>query len=104
MARIPPMYYTWSVLKKKLMTPSLLELKVTPSFCFAFKIPDDVTATNKYSLTPSLFQLSPKLSNTLSPLYCTIVMTRSSYDHIMSTARQLICGFDSSKFRSNFLC
>ena len=27
------------------MTPSLLELKVTPSFCFAFKIPDDVTAT-----------------------------------------------------------
>ena len=27
------------------MTPSLLELKVTPSFCFVFKIPDDVTAT-----------------------------------------------------------
>ena len=74
----------------KSMMPSLLELKVTPSFCFAFKIPDDVTATNKYSLTPSLFQLSPKLSNILSPLYCTIIMTRSSYDHIMSTARQLI--------------
>jgi hypothetical protein len=32
----------------KSMTPSLLELKVTPSFCFAFKIPDGVTATNKY--------------------------------------------------------
>ena len=29
----------------KSMTPSLLELKVTPSFCFTFKIPDDVTAT-----------------------------------------------------------
>ena len=29
----------------KSMMPSLLELKVTPSFCFAFKIPDDVTAT-----------------------------------------------------------
>ena len=28
------------------MTPSLLELKVTPSLCFAFKIPDDVTASN----------------------------------------------------------
>ena len=25
----------------KSMTPSLLELKVIPSFCFAFKIPDD---------------------------------------------------------------
>ena len=32
----------------KSMPPSLLELKVTPSFCFAFKIPDDPTATNKY--------------------------------------------------------
>ena len=34
----------------KSMTPSLLELKVTPSFCFTFKIPDNVTATNKYLL------------------------------------------------------
>ena len=32
----------------KSMPPSLSELKVTPSFCFAFKIPDDVTASNKY--------------------------------------------------------
>ena len=31
----------------KSMPPSLSELKVIPSFCFAFKIPDDVTATNK---------------------------------------------------------
>ena len=31
----------------KSMPPSLSELKVTPSFCFAFKIPDDPTATNK---------------------------------------------------------
>ena len=30
----------------KSMLPSLLELKVTPSFCFAFKIPDNLTATN----------------------------------------------------------
>ena len=27
------------------MPPSLSELKVIPSFYFAFKIPDDVTAT-----------------------------------------------------------
>ena len=33
----------------KAMTPSLLELKVTPSFLFAFKIPDDVTATTVYT-------------------------------------------------------
>jgi hypothetical protein len=31
----------------KSMPPSLSELKVIPSFCFAFKIPDDVTATSK---------------------------------------------------------
>ena len=29
----------------KAMPPSLLELKVLPSFCFAFKIPDDVAAS-----------------------------------------------------------
>ena len=32
----------------KSMPPSLSELKVTPTFCFAFKIPEDLTATNKY--------------------------------------------------------
>ena len=30
----------------KSMLPSLLELKVIPSFCFPFKTPDDLTATN----------------------------------------------------------
>ena len=30
----------------KSMTSCLSELKVTPSFCFPFKIPDDLTATN----------------------------------------------------------
>ena len=30
----------------KSMPPSLSELKVTPSFCFPFKIPDDLTATS----------------------------------------------------------
>ena len=29
----------------KLMLPSLSELKVTPSFCFTFKTPDDVAAS-----------------------------------------------------------
>ena len=32
----------------KSMPPSLSELKVTPSFCFAFKIPNDPTATTMY--------------------------------------------------------
>ena len=32
----------------KAMPPSLSELKVTPSFCFAFKIPDDRAVTSKY--------------------------------------------------------
>ena len=32
----------------KSMPPSLEELKVTPSFCFAFKIPDDVAASSTY--------------------------------------------------------
>ena len=32
----------------KSMPPSLSELKVTPSFCFPIKIPDDPTASNEY--------------------------------------------------------
>ena len=32
----------------KAMPPSLSELKVTPSFCFPFKIPDDHAVTNSY--------------------------------------------------------
>ena len=33
----------------KSMPPSSSELKVTLSFCFPFKIPDDPTATNIYT-------------------------------------------------------
>ena len=33
------------------MTSCLSKLKVTPSFCFAFKIPDDVTASSMYVCT-----------------------------------------------------
>ena len=36
----------------KSMLPSLSELKVTTSFCFAFKIPDDMTASSKYTENP----------------------------------------------------
>ena len=38
----------------KAMLPSLLELKVLPSFCFAFKIPDDVAASIIYTV-PLIF-------------------------------------------------
>ena len=39
----------------KSMPPSLSELKVTPSFCFPFKIPDDPTATRcNYTVLPQL--------------------------------------------------
>ena len=34
----------------KAMLPSLSELKVLPSFCFAFKIPDDRAVTSNYYL------------------------------------------------------
>ena len=38
-----------------------MELKVTPSFCFAFKIPDDVTATNVYGFL--IFRQTLRLPN-----------------------------------------
>ena len=34
----------------KAMPPSLSELKVLPSFCFAFKIPDDVAASTIHGM------------------------------------------------------
>ena len=46
----------------KSMPPSLSELKVIPSFCFAFKIPDDVTSTNKYSSKAKASQKSTQAS------------------------------------------
>ena len=39
------------------MPPSISKSKVTPSFCFAFKIPDDVTATIKYN-SPTVVDFS----------------------------------------------
>ena len=42
----------------KLVSPSLSELKVTPSFCFAFKIPDDVTASIIYCTKKYYTQLN----------------------------------------------
>ena len=47
------------------MPPSLSELKVTPSFCFAFKIPDNVTATSKYSLDSSNIKIA---ANVIKPM------------------------------------
>ena len=45
------------------MPPSLSELKVLPSFCFAFKIPDDVAASNNYMFLTKIkiFNVKPKL-------------------------------------------
>ena len=45
----------------KSMPPSLSEIKVIPSFCFTFKIPEDVTATIIYSFSLTNFDLWTKL-------------------------------------------
>ena len=43
----------------KSMPPSLSELKVTPSFCFPFKIPDDPTASTVYMAKATSLLLPP---------------------------------------------
>ena len=45
----------------KAMPPSLSELKVTPSFCFAFKIPDDRAVTTIYHKTVNYTRNSNKV-------------------------------------------
>ena len=44
------------------MPPSLSELKVTPSFCFAFKIPDDVTASIMYVQVKDINEVGNKMA------------------------------------------
>ena len=53
----------------KSMPPSLSELKVTPSFCFAFKIPDDVAPSNMY-IDIRLFSAFQDLHRTGCSLFC----------------------------------
>ena len=50
----------------KSMPPSLSDLKVTPSFCFAFKIPDNPTATTVESLGPFLWMTAGCAENIIS--------------------------------------
>ena len=45
----------------KAMPPSLSELKVLPSFCFAFKIPDDRAVTNIYTTFPIKILLKTRM-------------------------------------------
>ena len=49
----------------KAMPPSLSELKVLPSFCFAFKIPDDVAASSRYISLQSKSETNTSGQNTL---------------------------------------
>ena len=58
----------------KSMPPSLLELKVTPSFCFSFKIPDDPTATTTYLVISTFFsEIHFSMVKTLTRLYLQIL-------------------------------
>ena len=52
----------------KAMPPTLSELKVLPSFCFAFKIPDDVAASNVDSYAKTFLILYPSLENSTTPI------------------------------------
>ena len=54
---LPPRHCSFEIFVKA-MPPSLSELKVLPSFCFAFKIPDDVTASSTH-VSNRLPQTSP---------------------------------------------
>ena len=48
----------------KSMLPSFSELKVTPSFCFTFKIPDDMAVTTYLTQIKSFYFLIQPLLET----------------------------------------
>ena len=64
----------------KSMPPSLSELKVLPSFCFAFKIPDDRAVTTKYTHLVGSRELVRKYSNYQRLTPCKINEGTSPYD------------------------
>ena len=79
----------------KAMPPSLSELKFLPSFCFAFKIPDNVAASNVYSLLTfwqqkrkllviKLFNFNIKVNKILIEIDAIIYLGLN--DHIKSVA------------------
>ena len=57
----------------KAMPPSLSELKVLPSFCFTFKIPDDVAVTIIYYILRVILRRYPE--NIWCPFNTVIVRT-----------------------------
>ena len=63
----------------KAMPPSLSELKVLPSFCFAFKIPDDVAAFNIYVDGRKLAKKGRKTAFFVSCKFWLSVSTRPTY-------------------------
>ena len=73
----------------KSMPPNLLESKLTHSFCFPFKIPDDPTATNKCDVRT----LGQYLVVEFQAQGCKITLI-NSYTHLLSS---LTANFHSGK-------
>ena len=68
----------------KSMPPSLSELKVLPSFCFAFKIPDNVTASKLYlylnrTTSDYIFRYQDILTEGFGD-FCSIFPSATSFD------------------------
>ena len=61
----------------KAMPPSLSELKDLPSFCFAFKIPDDRAVTNTYVLV-AIFVEDENFRCTGFPADCRTIVRKSN--------------------------
>ena len=82
------------------MPPSLSELKVTPSFCFPFKIPDDPTATNNYLASP-FKKLVPRLPKTIKKFIIFFSKPKDFYKRLRPSIILLITqtqGLDKSSF------
>ena len=74
----------------KAMPPSLSELKVLPSFCFAFKIPDDVAITSKYYISISFpVTLQKKLESTQEELMRTQIRYQKEIEKLENQNREL---------------
>ena len=72
----------------KSMLPSSSELKVTPNFCFPFKIPDDLTATIMYvhnlNVNCQLYMCRKNAISDVHPQVTEIMQKGKKKSHILS--------------------
>ena len=79
----------------KSMPPSLSELKVTPSFCFAFKIPDNVAVSTNVCFIKIRSKLNSELLLCLLRIFMKQTLHTYLYGFMLNLRKKMSNGLES---------